>query len=373
MRNPFLAHSRSLRHARKHGKMHGKHNHPHPLWGTTPVPFMQALHASFSSKIESLDQELSRSRGQSVTLQEEDVAQKHAHTYETGQLEKERSAYEIQLEKLLEEKVGLPHENPIGRAARIRLVPVWLYIVALVVLAIGEFFVTLPAVAVVLNDDGLKGIVITSSFASLSIIVAHLIGLSCKTQVDRINPQPRLQILGSVVLATFLTIVILFLSAVRSDSIAAVPFNFGLSDRVFGTVLFFVIQMTFVLSAIALSYFNHSELDVQLNRSRRKIAKLTARIQRLEKLRLVPGRSNMTSEKRVIQSHSVLANMRLVESQYREICAEYRGSKLRAQSEAMAATGGGLDESPLTIPYDRFSRDLLTQDDNRKSGEGVRE
>jgi hypothetical protein len=353
--------------------MHGKHNHPHPLWGTTPVPFMQALHASFSSKIESLDQELSRSRGQSVTLQEEDVAQKHAHTYETGQLEKERSAYEIQLEKLLEEKVGLPHENPIGRAARIRLVPVWLYIVALIVLAIGEFFVTLPAVAVVLNDDGLKGIVITSSFASLSIIVAHLIGLSCKTQVDRINPQPRLQILGSVVLAAFLTIVILFLSAVRSDSIAAVPFNFGLSDRVFGTVLFFVIQMTFVLSAIALSYFNHSELDVQLNRSRRKIAKLTARIQRLEKLRLVPGRSNMTSEKRAIQSHSVLANMRLLEAQYREICAEYRGSNLRAQSEAMAATGGGLDESPLTIPHDRFSKDLLNQDDNRKRGEGERE
>ena len=370
MKNPFSAHSRSLRHARKQGRTHGKQNHPHELWGVTPVPFMQALHASFSSKIESLDQELNRSRGQSVTLQEEDVAQKHAHVYETSQLEKERSAYEVQLEKLLEEKIGLPHENPIGKAARIRLVPLWLYIVALIVLAIGEFFVTLPAVAVVLNDDGLKGYTITASFAALSIIVAHLIGLSCKTQVDRINPQPRLQILGSAVLAFFLTLVILFLSAVRSDSVAAVPFSFGLSNRIFGTLLFFVIQITFVLSAIALSYFNHSELDVQLSRSRRKINRLTGRIQKLEKLRLIPGRSNMTSEKRAIQIDTVLASMRLLEAQYREICAEYRGSNLRAQSEAMAATGGGLDEQPLIIPNNRFSIDLLTHGANPKTTEG---
>ena len=372
MKNPWSAHSRSLRHARKQGRTHGKQNHPHELWGATPVPFMQALHASFSSKIESLDQELNRSRGQSVTLQEEDVAQKHAHVYETSQLEKERSAYEVQLEKLLEEKIGLPHENPIGKAARIRLVPLWLYVLALIALAIGEFFVTLPAVAIVLNDDGPRGWTITSSFAALSIIVAHLIGLSCKTQVDRINPQPRMQILGSAVLAFFLTLVILFLSAVRSDSIAAVPFAFGLSDRIFGTLLFFVIQITFVLSAVALSYFNHSELDVQLNRTRRKIKTLTERVKKLEKLRLIPGRSNMTSEKRLIQSESVLSSMRLLEAQYREICAEYRGSNLRAQSEAMAATGGGLDEQPLIIPNNRFSIDLLTHGDNPKSGEGER-
>ena len=78
----------------------------------------------------------------------------------------------------------------------------------------------------------------------------------------------------------------------------------------------------------------------------------------------------MTSEKRAIQIDTVLASMRLLEAEYREICAEYRGSNLRAQSEAMAATGGGLDEQPLIIPNDRFSIDLLTHGDNPKSVEG---
>lgn len=359
MKNPLSEHSRAIRRARRVGKSHGKQNHPHELWGSSPVPFLQALHAVFTSKIEVLDQELRVSRGQSEVLREEDIAGKQAHEYEAEQLEKERSAYEIQLEKLLEEKMGLPHENPIGKAARVRLVPIWLYVLALFALAIGEFFVTLPAVAIILNDDGLKGVVITSSFAALSIIVAHLIGLSFKTQVDRVNPQPRMQIFGSIILSIFLILVILLLSAIRSDSVASVPFSFGLPEKVFATILFFVLQLTFVLSAIALSYFNHSELDVQLAKTRRKIRRITKRIKKIKMMQHIPGRSTLTPEKRKIQIESVFANMRRLESQYREICAEYRGANLRAQAEAMAANGSGLNEDPLLLPAERFYIDLL--------------
>ena len=357
-------HARSLRRARRKGKSHGKQNHPHEAWGEKPAPFLEALHAQFSARVEELDQQLRIFRGQSITFQEEDTADKNAQEYETGQLEKERSLYEMQLEKLLTEQSGLPNENPTGKAARHRLIPVWLYFVALVILAVGEFFVTLPAVAKLLNDEGPKGYLITTSFASLSIIVAHLVGLSLKAQIDRVNPQPRWQIWGSSLLVFFITIVVLLLSAIRSDSVQAVPFTFGMSQKVFGTLLFFVVQMTFILSAVALSYFNHSELDSQLNKTRKKIKKTSRRIEQLAKARLVPSRSKMSPEKREVQVRAVVASMRLLDAQYREIAAEYRGANLLAQSEAMPALGTGLVESPLVVPDERLFRELA-ESENR--------
>jgi hypothetical protein len=40
-----------------------------------------------------------------------------------------------------------------------------------------------------------------------------------------------------------------------------------------------------------------------------------------------------------------------IESEYREICAEYRGANLLAQSEAMASEGHGLIEKNLDIDF----------------------
>jgi uncharacterized membrane protein YidH (DUF202 family) len=200
-------------------------------------------------------------------------------------------------------------------------------------LAIGEYLVTLPAVAKILNDEGLKGWLITASFSFLSIICAHIIGLTLKMQADRVNPQPRWQIWGMAILALFVTIVILLLSAIRSDSVQSVPFSFGLSMTAFGTLLFFVVQMSFVLSAMALSYFNHAEVEVQLDKSK-----------------MIPGRTEMTPEKRRIQREALQSAMWQFEAEYRELCAEYRGANLLAQAEAMAATGHGLIERPLQLP-----------------------
>ncbi len=350
MRNIFSSHSRLLRRAKKKGRFEGKSNHPHEAWGETPVPFLEKMHAYYSSKIEELRNQWTIARGQSVTHTEEDKANKSAQAYEIQELNTERSSYEEHLQKLLREKIGLPNENPVGKAARSRAVPVWLYVIALTMLAVGEFLVTLPAVARILNDEGLKGWLITTSFASLSIIVAHIIGITLKMQADRVNPQPRWQIWGIIVLWIFLTGVVLLLAAVRSDSVQGVPFSFGLSMTAFGTTLFFVVQMSFVLSAMALSYFNHAEIDVQIERAKRKINRLTRKIKRISKSNLTPGRTDMTPEKWAIQKEAFYSAMRHLEAEYREVAAEYRGANLLAQAEAMPAVGHGLIERPLVIP-----------------------
>ena len=349
MRNIFSSHGRALRRARKKGKFHGRSNHPHERWGDRPVPYLEKLHAQFSGKIQDLQNQLRIYQGQSVTRSEEDRAGKSSQSYEVAQLEAERSTYEELIRKLLEEKHGLENENPVGKAARTRVVSLPLYWAAIAMLAVGEFLVTLPAVAKILNDEGVKGFLITASFSFLSIICAHIVGLTLKMQADRVNPQPRWQIWGIIVLGFFVTIVILLLAAIRSDSVQSVPFSFGLSMTAFGTLLFFVVQMSFVLSAMALSYFNHAEVEVQLDRARRRVKRATKKIKRISKAKMIPGRSEMTPEKLLIQREALCSAMWQLEAEYREICAEYRGANLLAQAEAMAAEGHGLIEKNLEI------------------------
>ena len=117
----------------------------------------------------------------------------------------------------------------------------------------------------------------------------------------------------------------------------------------FGTLLFFVVQMSFVLSAMALSYFNHAEVEVQLDRARRRVKRATKKIKRISKAKMIPGRSEMTPEKLLIQREALCSAMWQLEAEYREICAEYRGANLLAQAEAMAAEGHGLIEKNLEI------------------------
>ena len=349
MRNIFSSHGRALRRARKKGKFHGRSNHPHERWGDRPVPYLEKLHAQFSGKIQDLQNQLRIYQGQSVTRSEEDRAGKSSQSYEVAQLEAERSTYEELIRKLLEEKHGLENENPVGKAARTRVVSLPLYWAAIAMLAVGEFLVTLPAVAKILNDEGVKGFLITASFSFLSIICAHIVGLTLKMQADRVNPQPRWQIWGIIILGLFVTIVILLLAAIRSDSVQSVPFSFGLSMTAFGTLLFFVVQMSFVLSAMALSYFNHAEVEVQLDRAKRRVKRATKKIKRISKAKMIPGRSEMTPEKLLIQREALCSAMWQLEAEYREICAEYRGANLLAQAEAMAAEGHGLIEKNLEI------------------------
>jgi hypothetical protein len=141
------------------------------------------------------------------------------------------------------------------------------------------------------------------------------------------------------------------LSSLRSGSVSGVPVKLGIgSDEVFGTILFFFIQITFILCAIALSYYNHSEIESDISRTKRKIKTLTNKIRRLTRSRLIPGRGNLTPEKREVQVKAIITHMRLLEAEYRELCAIYRGANLLAQKVSFATPGPGLTEPPLNVP-----------------------
>ena len=355
MKTPLHSFSRAKRKARRWGRSHGRQGLPNSEWTGGPVPYLESLHAEYGQKIKVLDQSLHIIEGQSLTSQEEDIADKQSQEYQIAQSELERSLYESQLSNLLQVKTGELNENPTGMAARHRHIPIWVYICALVALMIGEFFVTFPAVELLLGDEEWKAYIITGSLAILSIIAAHIIGLTFKIAIDRDHPQPSGQSWGAAIVGLFITILVLLLSALRSGNVSGVPVKFGIGrDEVFGTILFFFIQISFILCAIALSYYNHSEIESDISRAKRKIKNLTEKIRSLTRSRLIPGRGNLTPEKRVVQVKAISTHMRLLEAEYRELCSIYRGANLLAQKVSFAAPGPGLTEQPLIIPFDRI-------------------
>jgi hypothetical protein len=356
MLTPFHSYSRAKRKARGRGRAHGRQGLPSHEWTGGPVPYLETLHSNYGQQIEQLDQKLRVVEGQSITSKEEDVADKQSQEYQILQNEQERSMYEHQLNKLMQEKTGEANENPTGKAARHRHIPIWVYVGALVALTVGEFFVTLPAVELLLNDEAWKAYIITASLAILSIIAAHLIGLTFKIAIDRDRPQPNGQRWFAAIVGTFLVFVVLMLSSLRSSNISSVPVKLGLpDDRAFGTVLFFLIQMTFVMCAIALSYYNHSENESDIARTKRKIKSLTRKIRSLTRSRLIPSRGNLTPEKKIVQEKAIITHMRLLEAEYRELCAIYRGANLLAQKVSFSEPGPGLTEKPLSIPTQRIA------------------
>ena len=358
MLTPLHAYPRAKRKARGRGRSHGRQGLPSREWVGGPVPYLETLHSNYVQQIEHLDQKLRIIEGQSITSNEEDVADKQSQEYQILQSEQERSMYEQQLTNLLQLKTGEDNENPTGRAARHRHIPIWVYVSALIALTVGEFFVTLPAVELLLGDEAWKAYIITTSLATLSIIAAHIIGLTFKISIDRDSPQPNSQRWLAGVVGVFIMIVVLMLSSLRSSNISSVPVRLGLpDDPAFGTVLFFLIQMTFVLCAIALSYYNHSEIESDISRTKRKIKQLTKKIRSLTRSRLIPSRGNLTPEKRVVQEKAIITNMRILEAEYRELCAIYRGANLLAQKVSFTEPGPGLTCLPLSIPTHRFAED----------------
>ena len=99
MRNIWSSHGRALRKARKKGKLHGKSNHPHELWGDRPVPFLEKMHAQFSKKIHELKNQLHVYHGQSVTLTEEDVVGIAEAKNEIANLISDSSTVKVLIEK----------------------------------------------------------------------------------------------------------------------------------------------------------------------------------------------------------------------------------------------------------------------------------
>lgn len=348
---PFTRISRRKWLAKRNGRNHGRQGTPPIDWVGGPVGYLDVLKGQYNKAVQTLVLRLRVVEGQSLTAGEIDVADKNSLNYQATQLEKERSVYEEDFQKLLKIKTGEPSDNPHTKSANYRHIPLWVYVLALVFLAVGEYFVTYPAVTLVLGDDeGWRSYVITASFSALSIIAAHLIGLTFKIELDRSKPQPGYHRWVALIVFVVIFFAVLFLSALRSSGVSAVPVKFGLSDEAFGTVLFLIIQMSFILCAITLSYYFHSDLESEIRSVRRKIKRLTKRIRSITHAINNPNKGILSPEKREVQIKAIRDDIEHTNAEYHELCAVYRTANLLAQKSTFTKPGPGLTEAELDLP-----------------------
>jgi len=148
---------------------------------------------------------------------------------------------------------------PGGRVAEQRSIKTGLYIILLIALAVGEFFVTRSAVTTLLDDEGLVANLVVASLAILSVTVAHIIGMTFKKNTSITTPMPPSTITFVTFLMGIVIVLAIFLSAIRAKPISAEANWLGLGPLWFSTLLFFFIQVTFIVTAAFLSYFHHSE------------------------------------------------------------------------------------------------------------------
>jgi hypothetical protein len=336
-----------MRSARRAGKRHAKQGLPDHNWAGGAVPYLQALHARYQGKIETVNQTEVRYKGQSLTSKDLDSSKKANLQSTLVQVDREIAYFDEVLKERLAHKIGGQDENPGGRAARHREVPIYLYLMSLAALSLGEFFVTYPAVRLILGDKGWKAFLVTGSFSALSVIVAHLFGMSFKGNLNRERPQPRGAIIGLVFLGIGIFLVLIFLSALRANNVEGAAYTFGLSDSTFGFLLFMVLQTTFVLAAIGLSYYNHSEVDAEISHAKRALKRLRRRQNRLNNSLNTPDSGVLTGDKQAIQTQSIENERNRIRSQYREIAAIYRESNLLAQAQNFSEPGPGLTEPEL--------------------------
>jgi len=336
------------RKAKKVGVRDGRAGIPTADWQGGPVPFLGELQARYSILLQGLHRAATNMVGRSVHIDHKFIALTQELTTDLIRLEGEAQSLVDQAESAIEERDGLKIEAPEGKIARRRGIPTYIYIICLFSLIIGEFLVTVKAAAKVMNLEigDWRTWLVTGSIALLSVILAHLFGISLKERLDRATPQPPAILWGFGILGILFTITLLFLSAMRASEVQS-NVTLGLSNAAFGTILFFVLQLTFIGAGTGLSFYNHSELDARIKTLLRKLKRVNRQITRVRKKMASSPASRMNRQKVEVQRKALLQEYESIHARYSLVASVYVRFNVLNQRNKVDTLANGLTPAPL--------------------------
>lgn len=337
---------REERKSKKIGIRDGRAGIPTSDWSGGPVPYLSELHAKYAMILQRLHLSATNMVGQSVHVDHKFAARTQELKTELIRVEGEAESLVSQLDRAIQERDGLSLEAPEGKIARRRGIPTSLYIICLLALIVGEYLVTVPAIMNVFGDSPLQAYIVSGSIAMLSVILAHLFGISLKERLDRNTPQPVAILWGFGALATVFLIALLFLSAMRADIVDS-NVTLGLSNKAFGTIMFFVLQLTFIGAATGLAFYNHSELDARIKSLMRRLKRANKKIARVRKAMAASPANRMNSEKVQVQRKALIQEFHSVTARYEELAAIYARFNILNQRNKVDSLAIGLTPKPL--------------------------
>ena len=355
-KNLSSAQKQIIKITRKHGRKDGKNQVPRQDWGKASVPYLIQLHRQYAAFGRELDLDLEQKK---LDIENQKVNAARLETQEKGKQEvlaKNLARAEADLAKVQEKLDGGIEEVPMAKFARIRMISNYLYVPFLIILFIGEYTITAPAFRVLLGEKKVSATIVTLAVSGLSVGAAHILGIYLKSQFDRSRPKSGIYNAIFSVVAAFLTSTIVFLSYIRASNAALTVGNLTeISEnwRVeFLWAFYTVLQLTFVIVGVTISFMHYSEIESAVLRRKRKVWLLRKLQERSDAKKSKSGSSVEESEldfsKVLSRELEVLESKKiLLRAQYEEVNAIYRDANINSRRDEMSGAHPSLQALEL--------------------------
>jgi len=347
--------------AASRGARDGKGEKPSESWPVNSVPFLNELNTRALKKAQNLILVTRSQLNHSVieSIQRDDQLR---FLEAQGQIETERLREATARVKIFQDAVdGYKEENTVGKFARIRSIPDFFYYPVLILLAAGEVFLTAPALVLLFGEYPPFAWTVAVAVGFLTVVGAHIIGLSLKLKLDRQRPQEGWVIKMLYPFSSILLIAVIVIGFVRSAQALGALQKFNIIEsevgrRVFLTFFFVTLQLAFLAVAMMLSFLHYSKSEHDLRDAKREfrdVKKLHSKL--MQGYQELASKSFITEEIVAIERELLITSVKLIESEYLAACSVYVDGNIHARRDELNGAHVSLIPQKLVILVDDFA------------------
>lgn len=268
---------------------------------------------------------------------------------------------------------GYKEEQPIGRFARVQAIPSIIHFPVLLILGIGEYYVTSEAIITLLGGDWWEANLVAIAVALLTIVGAHLVGTLLKLKLDRQRPQESWVNRITLVLIVGLTTVISFLALLRAGQNAGgrtsglenILGSAELTKRLYLILLFLTLQMAFLIVGSVMAFLHYSPTAHQLHALQRAQILDKYRLGKIQK-KLAKLGSDLYLNREIVNAEieAIKARIGLLGAEYVATCASYKTANIHARRDELDASHASMDEPVFSFDVNQFDDILELADKN---------
>jgi|688.fasta_scaffold96583_1 hypothetical protein len=350
--------------AAERGRRDGKSEKPTTEWGANSVPFLIELHKRAIERARIVQSETRVNLGnairQAVSRDDRLVFLKSQIGFQNLKAEgtiTRGNQIQAQIDGYLE-------ENPVGRFARLRAIPDVVYFPVLLILALGEVLITAPALIDLFDDNERIAYIIAGSVGLLTIVFAHILGISLKMKLDRHRPQEGWVIKLLIPLSVTVLLAVLILAILRTSQTFDKLANFNVIEddtgkKLFLFFFFLIIQLAFIGVAAMLAFLHHSQLEHESRVVKRELKALEkARKSLVDEFDSISSQSFLSEDIIRVAREELVARIEVIESNYAAAAAIYCDSNIHARRDAIDAAHISMIPPKFDFQVDTFD-DLI--------------
>jgi hypothetical protein len=355
--------------AAERGRRDGKSEKPTTEWGANSVPFLIELYKRAMERAKILQSETRINLGNAIR---QAVSRDDRLIFLQTQISFQNSKAEgtIRRANSIQAQIdGYVEENPVGRFARLRAIPDVVYFPVLLLLASGEVLITAPALIDLFNDLEWVAYIIAGAVGLLTVVFAHILGISLKMKLDRHRPQEGWVIKLLIPLSTVVITAVVILAVLRAGQTLDKLANFNviasdLGQKIFLFGFFLILQLAFIGVAAMLAFLHHSQLEHELRAAKRELKAMEKASKALvDEYDSIASQSFLSEDIIRVAREELVARIEVIESNYAAAAAIYCDSNIHARRDAIDAAHVSMIPPKFDFQVDTF-KDLIDLSSN---------